>query len=184
MENYEVNEMAERIILDDKNADLFGLNEEGPSEEEYLHLQLYEKNPRRVSAMADLWYEAMIKEIDSIEGLPEDAKRKMIFSMTANGVLDMISDSAPEELGLEISFCFDSYLGLMLTNKKFKVDIIKEHRKALLGVKEEDFPSKEMYEMELEAFEEGWWDIPQPLLGKRTPNDAIKEMLNKYGLTE
>jgi hypothetical protein len=176
--------MAERIVLDDPNADLFGMNEEGPSDEEFLQLQLYEKNPRRVSAMADLWYEAMIKEIDSIEDLPEEAKRKMIFSMTANGVLDMMSDASPEELGLEISLCFDTYLGLMLTNKKFKVDIIKEHRKALLGVKEEDFPNREMFEMELEAFEEGWWDIPQPLLDKRTPNDAIKETLTKYGLTE
>ena len=176
--------MAEKIVLDDPNADLFGRNDEELSEEEFLQLQLYEKNPRRVAAMAELWYEAMIKEIDSIEGLPEEAKRKMIFSMTANGVLDMMSDSSPEELGLEISFCFDTYLGLMLTNKKYKVDIIKEHRNALRGVKREDFPSEELFEKELEAFEEGWWDIPQPLLDKRTPNDAIKETLTKYGLTE
>ena len=175
--------MAERIVLDDPNADLFGLNDEGPSEAEITEKQLYGKNPNRVAAMADLWYDAMLKEIEGLD-VPEEAKRKMIFSMTANGVLDMMSDSSPEDVGLEVSICFDMFLGVSLTNKRYKVDLFKEHQKALLGIDRGDFPDDNSYKNELQAFEEQWWDIPQPLLDKRTPNDAIRETLSKYGLTE
>ncbi|MCL2510312.1 MAG: hypothetical protein FWF07_04455 [Methanomassiliicoccaceae archaeon] len=175
--------MAERINLDDPNADLFGLNEEEISEEEMADKQLYEKNPKRVAALADLSYEGLIKTIDEVD-VPEDAKRKMIFSMTANSVLDLLFDACPLDLGLEASFSFDMYVGALLTNKKFKVDLFKELEQALMGIKRDDFPDNEAYGMALEEFEEQWWDIPQPLLDKRNPNDAILETLSKYGLTE
>ncbi|MCL1978645.1 MAG: hypothetical protein FWG60_00575 [Methanomassiliicoccaceae archaeon] len=175
--------MAERINLDDPNADLFGMNEEEISEEEMIEKQLYEKNPNRVAALGDLWYDSMLREIDGMD-IPEEAKRKMIFSMTANGVLDMISDSVEEELGWDVTLSFDVYLGVLLTNKKFKVDLFEGHMKALLTVKRDDFPDDEAFELALEEFEEKWWDIPQPLLEKRTPNDAIRETLLKYGLAE
>ena len=175
--------MAERVNLDDPNADLFGMNNEEISEEEIMERQLYEKNPHRVSALGDLWYDVMIREVDSMD-IPEEAKRKMIFSMTANGVLDMISDSATDDLGWDVSFCFDMFLGVMLTNKRYKVNLFEEHKKALLGVRRDEFQDEETYELALEEFEEQWWDIPQPLLDKRTPNDAIKETLAKYGLSE
>jgi len=175
--------MAERINLDDPNADLFGLNEEELSDEEFADKQLYEKNPGRVAAFADLAYDALIKTIDEMD-LPEEAKRKMIFSLAASSVLDLIFDASPIELGLEASFCFDMYVGASLTNKKYKVDLFKEMEQALMGIKREDFPDDDTYEMALEEFEEKWWEIPQPLLEKRTPNDAIIETLSKYGLTE
>ncbi len=175
--------MAERINLDDPNADLFGYNEEEMSEEEMTNKQLYEKNPYRVAAMADLWYEVMISEMNGMD-IPDEAKMKMIFSMTANAVLDMLGDSSPVDVAMEASYSFDMYLGVSLTNKRFKVDLFKEHQKALLTVKREEFPNDEAYENALEEFEDIWWDIPQPLLDKRTPNDAIRETLSKYGLTE
>jgi len=175
--------MAERINLDDPNADLFGLNDEEISEEEMVDRQLYGKTPGRVAALADLVYDQMNKEIDGMD-LPEEAKRKMVFSITANSVLDLIFDSSPIDQGMETSFCFDMYLGASLTNKKFKVDLFKELEQALLGVKREDFQDDDTYELALAEFEEKWWEIPQPLLDKRTPNDAIIEMLSKYGLTE
>ncbi|MDR0509050.1 MAG: hypothetical protein LBG63_04440 [Candidatus Methanoplasma sp.] len=175
--------MAERINLDDPNADLLGLNDEELSEEEFLEKQLYGKNPGRVAALGDLVYDLMAKEIDELD-IPEDAKRKMIFSMTANSVLDLVFDASPADLGLEASFCFDMYIGASLTNKKFKVDLFKELEQALMGVKRDDFPDDETYELALEEFEEKWWEIPQPLLDKRTPTDSIIEMLSKYGLTE
>ena len=175
--------MAERIILDDPNADLFGLNEEELSDEEYLCKQLYEKTPKRIAAMADLWYDEMIKEVDN-QDIPEEAKMKMIFSMTASSVLDMINDSSPDEIALEVSLCFDMFVGVSLTNKRFGVSLIKELKKALMEINRDDFPDDEAYGRELAAFEEQWWDIPQPLLDKRTPNDAILETLAKYGLTE
>lgn len=175
--------MTERINLDDPNADLFGRCEDEISEEEMEEKQLYGKNPGRVAALADLCYDAMAAEIDGLD-LPEDAKRKLIFSMTANSVLDLICDSCPADVALEASFCLDMYMGASLTSKKYKVDLFKEHHQALMGIKREDFPDDEAYEREVEGFEERWWDIPQPLLDKRTPNDAIIEMLSKYGLTE
>lgn len=175
--------MSERINLDDPNADLFGMNEEELSEEEIADKQLYGKNPGRVAALADLVYDSLIKELDGTD-LPEDAKRKMIFSMAANSVLDLMFDSSPVDLGMEASFCFDMYIGASLTNKKFKVDLFKELEQALLGVKRDDFPDDDTHQMALEEFEEKWWEIPQPLLEKRTPNDAILELLSKYGLTE
>ena len=174
--------MGERMNFDDPNAELFGLCEE-ESEEEMENKQIYGKTPGRVSALNDLWYGEMISEIDGMD-IPEEAKRKMIFSMTANGVLDMISDSVQIDSGLEVTFSFDMFLGVSLTNKRFKVDLFKEHHQALMTVKREEFPDDDAYEMALEEFEERWWDIPQPLLDKRTPNDAIRETLSKYGLTE
>ncbi|MDR2698477.1 MAG: hypothetical protein LBB30_02210 [Candidatus Methanoplasma sp.] len=175
--------MNERTGPDDPNAGLFGMDEEDISEEALVNKQLYEKNPRRVSALNDLCYDAMISEVDNMD-IPEEAKRKLIFKLTANSVLDLICDSAPVDLGLDVSFYFDMYLGVSLANKRFKADLFKEHKKALLGVKADDFPDDEAYGRALEEFEEQWWDIPQPLLEKRTPNDAIKETLAKYGLTE
>jgi hypothetical protein len=174
--------MGERIDLDDPNAGLFGESEDSISDEEFFEKQLYEKNPRRAAAFGDLCYEIMIEEIDGMD-VPEEAKRKMIFTLTANSILDMLCDS-DQELGLEATFSFDIFLGVSLTNKKFKVDLFKEHRQALMGIKREEFPDDETYERALEEFEEQWWDIPQPLLDKRTPNDAIRETLSGYGLTE
>lgn len=175
--------MAERINLDDPNADLFGLNEEELSEEEFLIKQLYEKTPMRIAAMAELYYDKMIRMIDEQE-VPEEAKRKMIFSMSATSVLDLINETSPDDIAVEATISLDMYLGLSLTNKKFGVDLIKELKKALIDIRIDDFPDEETYERERKAFEEQWWNIPQPLLDQRTPNDAILETLAKYGLTE
>jgi len=175
--------MNENNEPDDPNADLFGRTEEDISEEELINKQLYEKNPHRVSALSELCYDLMVSDIESMD-IPEEAKRKMIFKRTANSVLDMICDSAPEDLGWEVTLHLDMYLGVSLTNKRFKVDLFKELKKALLDIKASDFPDDDAYEMALEEFEEQWWEIPQPLLEKRTPSDAIRETLAKYGLTE
>lgn len=175
--------MGERINLDDPNADLFGGLDDEISEDEMIEKQLYGKNPDRVSALSDLWYEELMSEVNEMDA-PEEAKRQMIFSITAHSILDMIADSVTVDTGLELTFSFDMFLGVSLTNKRFEVDLFKEHHQALLGVKREEFPDDESYENALIEFEEQWWDIPQPLLEKRTPNDAIKETLSKYGLTE
>jgi hypothetical protein len=174
--------MTERINFDDPNADLFGRNEE-ESEEEQAYKQIYEKNPKRVAALGDLWYNEMMKEIESMD-IPEEAKYKMIFSMTSNSIFDMFGDACSTDTALEATFSFDIYMGVSLTNKKFKVDLFKEHQKALADIERDKFSSEEEYEKAILEFEERWWDIPQPLLDKRTPNDAIMESLSKYGLTE
>jgi hypothetical protein len=173
--------MKDNMNLDDPNAGLFG-EEEEMSDEEFIQKELYDKNPNRVAAFGDLCFEALMKEIDSMD-VPEDAKRKLIFSMTANSILDLICDS-DQELGIEMTESFDVLLGVQLTNKKFKVDLFRELTKSLLDIKASEFSSDEEYEKALLQFEEQWWNIPQPMLNKRTPTDAISETLSKYGLTE
>ncbi len=166
----------------DPNSGLFSAGEE-KSEEELLYEQLFGKNPNRVSAMKELWYNELLESID-MEEIPEDAKRELVFKMTANAVLDMVMECTTPDLTEELSYAFDSYVGVALTNKKFGVDLFKEQQKALLSVDPKNFADDEEYERALRSFEEEWWSIPQPRLNKRNPNDAIIENLKRYGLFE
>ncbi|MEA4977528.1 MAG: hypothetical protein VB016_03135 [Methanomassiliicoccaceae archaeon] len=166
----------------DPNAGLFG-NDEEESEEEILAKQLFGKNPNRVSALRDLIFKEMMESIDT-EKMPEDAKRELIFKMAINSVLDMIMEATPDEISEEMTYAFDSYIGVALTNRKYGVDLFKEQNKALLSVDPKLFNDDKQYEDALREFEEQWWSIPQPLLGQRNPNDAITESMKKYGLLE
>lgn len=167
----------------DPNAGLFGADEEEISEEERLNMQLFGKNPRRVSAFHDLMYNEMIESIDS-EDIPEEAKRKLIFKMAMNSVLDTIMECTPDDIAEEMTYSLDSYIGVAITNRRYDVDLFKEQSKALLTVDPKKFQDDAQYQSALEAFEEQWWSIPQPLLKKRNPNDAIAESMKKYGLLE
>ena len=71
-----------------------------------------------------------------------------------------------------------------MTTHDYNVDIIKEARKALETVDRDKFSSDEEYEKAVHEFEEQWWDMGQPALGMRSPNDAIYETLGKYRLNE
>lgn len=108
----------------------------------------------------------------------------MLFKMTANSILDMMMDAIPSQDGLDMSYSFDMLLGVALTNRRYGVDLFKEHEKALINVKPSEFGSDDAYRLAIQEFEEKWWDIPQPALDERTPNDAIREMLDKYGLSD
>ncbi|MGI6472179.1 MAG: hypothetical protein ACOX1N_03835 [Candidatus Methanomethylophilaceae archaeon] len=166
----------------DPNASLFGDDEE-LSEEERLFKQLFGKNPRRVSALSDLIFEEMENVVKN-ENIPEEGRMRFIFKMAINSVLDIIMECSPNEIAEEMTYALDSYLGVALTNQKYGVDLFKEQRKAILSVDPKKFENNEQYELALEAFEEEWWSIPQPLLNKRNPNDAIAESMKKYGLLE
>ncbi len=165
----------------DPNAGLFGTDER--SEEDKTYDQLYGKNPRRVSALNDLWYNEMMANVLEAD-VPVEAKFQMVFKMTANSILDMMWDAIPVEESLEASYYFDNYTGMSLTNKKYSVDLFKELQKALIAVKADEFESDEDYQNALMELEEAWWSISQPLLEKRNPNEAIIESLSKYGLNE
>ena len=93
-------------------------------------------------------------------------------------------DSATTELALDMTYCFDNMVGMALANKKYNVDILEEAKKAMQTVDPENFETDEQYLEELQAFEEHWWDMGQPALGMRSPNDAIYETLRKYGLND
>ncbi len=166
----------------DPNADLFRGSEE-EKEEIALEDQLWEKNPRRTAALKDLWY-GELDEVVNDDKIPEEKKREMVFMMTANSVMDMIMESVPDELALEMTYCFDTFLAVSLTNKKYGTDLFSEMQKALLGIKRDDFPDDVSYEKGLMDAEEAWWGIPQPLLDHRNPNDAVTEMMAKYKLSE
>lgn len=167
----------------DPNANLFGEDEE-KSIEEIAYAQMYEKNPRRTDALGTLIYEEIENHVES-QGLPdEETKRQMIFKMAVNSALDMMMDAVSNEEGMDMSFSLDMLLGVALVNRKYNVDLFKEHEKALAGIKPSEFGTDDEYRLALEDFENSWWDLPQPPLEKRTPNDAIREELDSYGLTD
>ena len=166
------------------NAALFGGEEQDQSEEEAHLKQLFGKNPNRTSAISDLFSREMMETIDEDTELPEEAKRQLVFKMTANSVLDMIMECLAPDTAEEVAACLDGYIGMSLTNKKHQVDMMGELRKAIMNVKQNEGESDEDYERRLGDMEEAWWSIPQPILNGRTPDDAIREEMRRYGLDE
>lgn len=168
--------------FENPNAGLFG-DDKDVSDDEQIYNQLYKKNPNRVSALNDLWFDDLMETVKAMD-VPDEAKYQMIFKMATNSILDMLNDALPVEDALDTTFHFDMYMGVALTNKKYQVDLFKEQQKALLDIDSKKFNSTEEYEEAVVAFEEQWWSISQPKLEKRNPNEAIRETLGKYGLTD
>ncbi len=165
------------------NAALFSGEEgEEKSEEQEAFEYVYGRNPNRVSALNDLWFENLMTKIKEMELPNEEAKMKMIFKLTAGGILDMLGDSQPPGVAPEVMSDLDMFMGLALTNMRFKVDLLGEQNKALKSIDPDKFESDEEYVKALSDAEDAWWDIGQPLLDMRNPRDAIRETLRKYGL--
>ena len=167
----------------DPNAGLFSGEEgEEKSEEQEAFEYVYGRNPNRVSALNDLWFSNLMTKLKEMDLPNEEAKMKMIFKLTAGGILDMLGDSQPPGVAPEVMSDLDMFMGLALTNMRFKVDLLGEQNKALQSVDPDKFESDEDYVKALSDAEDAWWDIPQPLLEMRNPRDAIRETLRKYGL--
>lgn len=164
----------------DPNAGLFG--DEDASENEVIEY-VFGKNPNRVSAITDLWYEEMMKTLKDMELPDEEAKLRAVFKLTASGLLDMIADSQDPEAAPDVMSDFDMFLAVALTNKKYNINLFAEQQKALETVDRSKFANDEEYAEAVSRAEDLWWEIAQPLLDQRNPNDAIRETLNKYGLT-
>lgn len=145
--------------------------------------QLFKKNPRRVRALKDLWYDELQNTLTNSDG-SEETKREMVFMMIANNILDIILGCVPDEVALEVSYALDNTIALSHVNKKYGCDLIEEERKAISIVKREDYNTDDDFSRALEAIEDHWWSIGQPQLGMRSANDAIIEMLRKYELNE
>lgn len=154
-----------------------------PSDEEMAEKQLWGKNHARAQAMRDLMFNELSEHIKS-QNIPDDKKWEMMFMMAVNSTLDLVFDSPTTDIAMETSYCFDNMVGLALANKKYQVDIISEAHKAMETVDRSKFPDDESYAKAVQEFEEQWWDMGQPALGMRSPNDAIYETLGKYGLNE
>lgn len=168
----------------DPNASLFGSDEQEQSGEEAFVKETFGKNPNRTSALSDLFCAEMMATIDEEQELPEEAKRQLIFKMTANSVLDVVIESLSPETAAEVTACLDGFLGMSLVNKTNQVDMMGELRKAMLSVKQDAGESDEDFERRLSDMEDAWWSIPQPLLNGRTPDDAVREAMRRYGLDE
>ncbi len=151
-------------------------------EEMDIEAQVWGKNPKRSRALKDLWFDLMNETVDQ-DDKPEEAKREMIFLMTANNVLDMVMETMPEELAVELSASLDSLIGLSMVNRRFDVDLLEANYKTLTNVKREDYSSDEEFEEAVREIDERWWTVGKQPLGGRTPNDAIFEEMSKYGLT-
>jgi hypothetical protein len=164
----------------DPNAGLFG--DEDASENEVIEY-VFGKNPNRVSAITDLWYEEMMKTLKDMELPDEEAKLRAVFKLTASGLLDMIADSLDPEAAPDVMSDFDMFLAVALTNKRYNINLFAEQQKALETVDRSKFANDEEYAEAVSRAEDIWWEIAQPLLDQRNPNDAIRETLNKYGLT-
>ena len=91
----------------DPNAALFGDDEPEMRPEEAHDEMVYGKNPRRVEALTDLFGRDLIKSVVENPELPEEAKREMIFKLTAQSVLDMIMDSLAPDTAEEVAQCVD-----------------------------------------------------------------------------
>ena len=129
----------------DPNAMLFGGEEDGKTEEERAVEYVYGKNPNRVSALNDLWFDELLKKIESLDLPDEKAKIKMAFKLTAGAVLDMLADSQPPEAAPDVMSDFDIFMGVALTNKKFNVSLFEEQQKALMQIDREKFHDDEEY---------------------------------------
>lgn len=168
----------------DPNAALFGGDEPEISEEEAHIKETFGKNPNRTSAFSDLFLKEMMATVDEEAELPEEAKRQLIFKMTANSVLDLVMECLSPDTREEVAACLDGYIGMCIVNKKFTVDLMGELRKAIMEVKQNTGESEEDYERRLSDMEDAWWTIPQPMLNGRNPDDAIREEMRRYGLDE
>ncbi|MGI6008585.1 MAG: hypothetical protein ACOX8X_00430 [Methanomethylophilus sp.] len=171
---------------EDPNSYLFGGDEPDDMNDEAKKAQdfVYGLNGNRVSAMNDLWFENLYEQVKAMKLPNEKARMQMVFKMTAQAVLDMFADSQQPETAPDTFSDFDIFMGVALTNMRYKVNLFAEQQKALESVDPDKYKDKEEYARALSDFEDAWWDIPQPLLDGRNPNDAIKETLKKYGLNE
>ena len=147
-----------------------------------LEAQLWGKNPSRTQLLRDLWFDSMIEELSEDKDMDDDAKRQLLFVMTANAVLDMVMESIPDDMSVELSYCLDHMLGLAAVNKRYDVDLLEANYGVITKIKRDDYKTSEEFEAAILEKEEKWWSVGKQLLGGRSPNDAIAEALSKYGL--
>ena len=169
---------------DNPNAYLFGGDEPEKDEEQTFVEYVFEDNHKRVQMMDDLFGSELVETANSDKELSQEARQSMIFKMTANSVLDIVMESLSPEVAEEVVSCINHYLAMGLVNRKFSVDVYKELSNALDKVEQGNDESDEDFSDRLDKMADEWWDLPQPLLGKRSPRDSLHEELLRYGLDD
>jgi len=149
-----------------------------------LEAQLWGKNPKRTQLLRDIWFDSIIEQLNEEKEMPEEARRELLFMMAVNSVLDMVMESLPDELSLELSYCVDHMMGVAAVNQKYGVDLLEANYEVVSKIKRDSYDSDEDFEKAVIDKEEKWWTVGKQLLGGRSPNDAIAEALSRYGLNK
>ncbi|MDR0335137.1 MAG: hypothetical protein LBH69_04560 [Methanomassiliicoccaceae archaeon] len=149
-----------------------------------LEAQLWGKNPKRTQLLRDIWFDSIVEQLNEEKEMPDEAKRELLFMMTVNSVLDMVMESIPDELALELSYCLDHMMGVSVVNQKYGVDLLEANYEVVSKIKRDDFRTDEDFEKAVIEKEEKWWTVGKQLLSGRSPNDAIAEALSRYGLNK
>ena len=153
-------------------------------EEIPLEFQLWGKNPKRTQLLRDLWFDQIKEQLDEEKKMPAEAKSELLFMMAVNSVLDLVMESLPDDLSLELSYCLDHLMGVSVTNQRYGVDLFEANYEVISKIKRDNYASDEEFEKAVFEKEEKWWTVGKQLLGGRSPNDAIAEALSKYGLNK
>ncbi|MDR0198903.1 MAG: hypothetical protein LBI08_04085 [Methanomassiliicoccaceae archaeon] len=149
-----------------------------------LEAQLWGKNPKRTQLLRDVWFDPIVEQLNEEKDMPEDAKRELMFLMTANSVLDIVMESLPDELALEMSYCMDHMIGVYAVNQRYGIDLLEANYAVVSKIKRDDYDSDEEFEKAVADKEEKWWTVGKQQLSGRSPNDAIAEALSRYGLNK
>lgn len=162
------------------NEGLFG--SDMATEDEVMEY-VFGKNPDRVEALTDLLYQDLLKQVDAMKLPDNESKMLAVFKLAAGSVLDTIADAQSPGDAPDVMNSFDMFIAVALTNKKYNVNLFAEQQKALESIEKSKFANDEEYAEAVSRAEDVWWEIAQPLLNGRNPNDAIRETLAEYGLT-
>lgn len=142
---------------------------------------IFGKNQNRSCALRDAWLPSLMEAI-SDKSVPEESREEMLFLNLTNALLDMTMDVVPEEMALAYARNLDDYITVTLVNQKYEVDLLKTFREDFVKSEGGNFTTEENLVSALSQFEEKWWNAPRDDLEGKTPNDALEEMAEKYGL--
>ena len=142
---------------------------------------IFDKNHERTFALSDLWMETIQEKIDESDA-PEEKKLEMMFVMTTNAILDMVMGSQPEEISLLIAKNLDEYLRVALVNRKYDASLMQSFQEEFFEKHGSEFESEDELDRALETFDANWWNTKRDDLNGLTPNRAVKEISEEYGI--
>ncbi len=142
---------------------------------------IFGKNQSRTYALRDVWFPSLMEVIND-KSVPEESREEMLFLTLTNALLDMTMDVVPEDMALTYARNLDDYITVTVVNSKYGVDLLKTFREDFKKREGDNFASEEKLVAALSKFEEEWWSTPRDDLEGKTPNDALEEMAEKYGL--
>ena len=144
--------------------------------------QIWGKNPKRTQLLRDLWFKSVMEQLDEEKDMPDEAKKELLFMMAVHSTLDMVFESLPDEESLDVSYCIDHMMALAAVNQRYDVDLLEANYEVISKIDGNSYATQEDFEAAVAEKEEKWWTNGKQQLGGRSPNDAIAEVLSRYGL--